>query len=1004
MSEWMTINEFRGANRSSEEGLPDNHIITIRERVLTVDRSELIQNNVKTDTVTLELDSEWDGINPIIIFECSDENYQVAYTGEPVHIPQAVMLKIGRIGCSVCGLDDTGEIRLVTKAAPNIFTVMESGSYIGEVSDDDVSLLGQILAAADAANAAVDKVENASFTATATTLEPGESATAQITGDDLKMTVAFGIPKGEKGEKGDKGDPGEQGIQGIPGVDGQDGQDGAPGADGFSPTVEVSKDGSVTTISITDKTGPKTAQINDGLQGPPGEKGDPGAPGADGQNGVDGFSPTVEVSKDGSVTTISITDKTGVKTAEISDGAKGDKGDKGDPGETPDVSQFVARDDTGKLLQNGAAIQQAVIDGGTAEPDYILKRTVDNINCEAQFRIDSEAVAGIRYNVGGSTVNALYLEQTKTRLRKPLDVGSGGVPQDGTAGQILKKGQNGAEWVDSIVVDVDVADVAAKASVAVVDDPENPTSGIVLKTDLETDKTIITGVGDEKIDEIYISDLDENATDDRVVNKKYVDEKVKQNVLLGTATGHVAHAEDAYAAKPREVRIKGKTVKNLWPKSSGSSNGITLSFDDTGLFTLSGTSTNVAWFGVNIPMTPNTNLELSSTLPSTTAINVTVEFYNDAGDFLGKGDKTAVQINTPEGTTKCKCVISIPSDTTVDTAFRVMLVEGTKAPDCFTPVGVHGVYPEKLVVSGKNLLPSSELTTDLNGNHTTDVVSIPPGTYTISCAQKTDQIIFRRQDGSDVFHDSYRSTKRTFELAVPEQGYFIFYRSESIAGDITNPQLELGSTATAYEPPNVTEVTLPETDPLMYIHDRGDEMVIAQDGAVSVERQTYHELFDGGTGIATNSYIPIEADGYQYVALNSTKDKSNLLNINLSAVISDRFAAGKKIPGHVVLTTGAVSGDGRNYIAFLFCFEPGTFADADEVRQWFADNPTNVWFAGVLETEQMGTVQLPQLPAPTFNQYHDSDVPSDTSTTYARDINIVLANLEAVQTALLGGE
>lgn len=44
-------------------------------------------------------------------------------------------------------------------------------------------------------------------------------------------------------------------------------------------------------------------------------------------------------------------------------------------------------------------------------------------------------------------------------------------------------------------------------------------------------------------------------------------------------------------------------------------------------------------------------------------------------------------------------------------------------------------------------------------------------------------------------------------------------------------------------------------------------------------------------------------------------------------------------------------------------------------------------------TEPQTSVTLPTLPAPTFNQYHDSPVPSDTSTEYVRDINIVIDNL-----------
>ena len=56
-------------------------------------------------------------------------------------------------------------------------------------------------------------------------------------------------------------------IQGPPGTNGRDGVDGTDGVDGVSPTVEISKTGKVTTITITDATGPHTATINDGVDG-----------------------------------------------------------------------------------------------------------------------------------------------------------------------------------------------------------------------------------------------------------------------------------------------------------------------------------------------------------------------------------------------------------------------------------------------------------------------------------------------------------------------------------------------------------------------------------------------------------------------------------------------------------------------------------------------------------------------------------------------------------------
>ena len=165
---------------------------------------------------------------------------------------------------------------------------------------------------------------------------------------------------------------------------------GPAGKDGVSPTVEVSKSGTQTTITITDAQGKHTSTINDGapgkdgtpgtpgkdgakgdpgdtwvpsydaesgdltwgkntgeapgtmnIRGPKGEAGTPGkdgvagkdgAPGKDGAKGdpgdpgEDGFSPTVKIEKVGKTTTITITDKQGAHVATIEDGADGEGG------------------------------------------------------------------------------------------------------------------------------------------------------------------------------------------------------------------------------------------------------------------------------------------------------------------------------------------------------------------------------------------------------------------------------------------------------------------------------------------------------------------------------------------------------------------------------------------------------------------------------------------------------------------------------------------------------
>ena len=69
--------------------------------------------------------------------------------------------------------------------------------------------------------------------------------------------------QGEQGPKGEKGDPGDRGLQGVPGEKGEKGDAGVAGKDGFSPIANVVKDGSVITITITDKNGTTTVTLTE---------------------------------------------------------------------------------------------------------------------------------------------------------------------------------------------------------------------------------------------------------------------------------------------------------------------------------------------------------------------------------------------------------------------------------------------------------------------------------------------------------------------------------------------------------------------------------------------------------------------------------------------------------------------------------------------------------------------------------------------------------------------
>ena len=146
-------------------------------------------------------------------------------------------------------------------------------------------------------------------------------------------------------------------------IQGPAGQD---GVDGVSPTVNVSKDGLVTTIVITDVNGSHTATINDGTDG------------INGTNGIDGVSPTVEISKTGKVTTITITDATGPHTATINDGVDG----------TGAGDMLMATYDT----DGNGIVDDSEKLGGVAANQYALKTDIPEVPEKAA---DSDKLGGV---------------------------------------------------------------------------------------------------------------------------------------------------------------------------------------------------------------------------------------------------------------------------------------------------------------------------------------------------------------------------------------------------------------------------------------------------------------------------------------------------------------------------------------------------------------------------------------------------------------------------------
>ena len=161
MSDFKPVNQpITPASADPGEEFPFLHTITVVDRVVSVDKPELVQNNIRTETVTLNLDSEWDGLSCLINIGNDDNPVSLIWSGQPVVIPAELMTDIGTLNVSVVGYGDDGALRAVTKKADAMFTVVASGYVEGdEPVPDPTTILGQLIQAGDKANKAADRAD-----------------------------------------------------------------------------------------------------------------------------------------------------------------------------------------------------------------------------------------------------------------------------------------------------------------------------------------------------------------------------------------------------------------------------------------------------------------------------------------------------------------------------------------------------------------------------------------------------------------------------------------------------------------------------------------------------------------------------------------------------------------------------------------------------------------------------------------------------------------------------
>ena len=185
--------------------------------------------------------------------------------------------------------------------------------------------------------------------------------------------------------------------------------------------------------------------------------------------------------------------------------------------------------------------------------------------------------------------------------------------------------------------------------------------------------------------------------------------------------------KDVYASTPvpcdlvrdeKGFTVYGDTRQNLWENASGTSNGITVTANENGSMSLSGTATaRTATSKTMYNLRAGSQYVLSVDKAITGGSSNTrfyIEFHDTNGDYIdnlfiivGSGSSLSSSFTAPANMARCNMGVSVAQGDTVSGTYRIMLNEGSTAqPWC--PPGLNGVGKLSVMTCGANLLPADE--------------------------------------------------------------------------------------------------------------------------------------------------------------------------------------------------------------------------------------------------------------------------------------------------------
>lgn len=345
--------------------------------------------------------------------------------------------------------------------------------------------------------------------------------------------------------------------------------------------------------------------------------------------------------------------------------------------------------------------------------------------------------------------------------------------------------------------------------------------------------------------------------------------------------------------------------------------------------------------------------------------------------------------------------------------------DGIPSPESPKPITV--IEHPAVKVVGRNLWPFASSYTSTKGHQNEFVKDKTPftllsGAYTFSAVGSlgnTDAPLFGyTATGKRIqlfrIVRNVKNPKYSFTVTEPIASiYFLSNAADSNTGTISNIQLERNSTATEYKPHTSQTLTFalpPEHPYLAKLPDgTADEIVVDEDGNVELVASVGKLVLDGAS--ISLPFWQAQRNGYSLV-YRKVSDASASMNHKMFLSDNLRIVTGLTSPfDDCAKELGNIHfANNRNLCVGSGLADASQNAAVQAVNGWLNKHNATVYYAlEAPKTYLLGKIEMPKAQDSIINAWTDAEVTPNTGIWYVRDVNIVIANLEAAIASITEG-